>query len=137
MLNRWYFAGASRWATEGLFEFVRWFHYPDRPERYGCIYGFESIDLAAGFIEKHRKEEGHSIYKCTCDPTAPVFRTDMDLFSEVNDLIINGQVQVDFSFENLFPKLLAIAKSYWQGPQNLRYPEILIKGSIQVLEQLT
>jgi hypothetical protein len=52
-------------------------------------------------------------------------------------IITKGQVQVKPSLKEQFPKFLAIAESYWQGPQNISYPEILIKGSIQVLEQLT
>lgn len=126
---------ADKWATEGLFEYVRC-RYSIKPGRYQCIFGFTNIDFAKRFIEEFREEDKMSIYKCYCNPSKPFFIADMSLFTKANEIISKGQVNLKVPLRNQFSKLITLAERYWQDNNNKEFPELLIGDDVEIIEKV-
>lgn len=118
---------AGKWATEGLFDFIRSIEYPNRPPRFNCIYVFNEIEQADQFIKEHRKNIDSGIYKCSIGSCVK-FETDMNIFTDVTSRIAEAQVNINNSLQKQLKEISKMVKTYWQPPKIINIPEILLMG---------
>lgn len=124
--------GATKWATEGLVEWVRTFAFPDRPARHDSVYLFESVDLARRFIADFRKDSQSVIYRCRVESATAICTADMDEFTRIHSIL--NQASVHGSLVNYYPLVTTMAQRYWAPVDRPGFPELLVKGGRVTVE---
>lgn len=129
-------SNAGKWATEGLFEFVRMFYFPNTPPRYNCIFAFREIELAEQFIREIRLNEDSAIYSCLLNNCIP-FEADMSLFTAVNTEITQAQVNIKNPLQKQIKEISKKVHTYWEATKAKEIPEILLSGgNITITERV-
>ena len=127
---------ASKWATEGLFDFVRVLNYHDKPPRFNCIYAFRGIEEAEQFITENRISAESGIYKCSISG-CNMFESDMSIFTDVNLRINESQINPYKTLQTQLSEIIEIVKTYWQIPKTIKVSEILLSGgTVRVIDRI-
>ena len=125
----------TKWAVEGIFEFVRRREFPDRPGRLDCNYFYDSLSLCQKLYAEDwgaaPREEREKIRLFEVEAAEGVARYDMTLFDQAFDRLSDGQTAGDIE------SCMELARQYYGGGQSeTPIPEILWGGPATAVREL-
>ena len=123
----------AKWATEGLFEFVRRRSFPDAVSRLNCVYYYDNVDDCKRLYEEDwgeeepEEQEKVRLFAVETDDTAPQ-RRDMCVYDEAYEAI--ERLDVDAAMQ--------AAERYFRGETSDKpVLEILSARPGRVVQDLT
>lgn len=125
----------TKWAVEGIFEFVRRREFPDRPGRLDCNYCYDSLALCRRLYEEDwgaaPREEREKIRLFEVEAPEDFARCDMTLFDRAFDRLLDGQTARDIE------SCMELARQYYGGGRSeTPIPEILCVGPATAVREL-
>lgn len=103
---------------ELTFELIRKIKFNDKPSRFTCVFGSETLEEASTFNKDYRGNKG-SIYKVSAEEWV---KLDMKLLY-VGPSILGNEI---------------LAEKYWKGESSKEpFWEVLMTGEIKVLEKIS
>lgn len=122
-----------KWATEGVFEYVRRTEFPEACSRLTSNYYFDNIEscrlLFAEDWENATQEEKDKIRLYEVELTGKILKCDMRLFDEAFDLMYDLKCPEDLE------KIKDIARKYFRGEKGEEYLMEIVSDSIAVAKK--
>lgn len=124
-----------KWATEGIFEYIRRRDFSDRCGRMSCNYCYDSLALCQRLYEEDwgnaPQAERERIRLFEVEAAGRTARYDMKLFDEAFDCLSEGQRAQDIR------RCMELAEKYYGGGQSdAPVFEILCGGTATVIREL-
>lgn len=125
----------TKWAVEGIFEFVRRREFPDRPGRLACNYCYDSLALCRRLYEEDwgaaPQEEREKIRLFEVEASEGIARYDMALFDAAFGCLSEGQTAGDIAH------CMELARQYYAGAHSdAPIIEILCGGTVTATREL-
>ena len=125
----------TKWAVEGIFEYIRRREFPDHCGRMACNYFYDSLPLCKKLYEEDwgsaSPEEREKIRLFEVEAAGRTARYDMALFDAAFDCLSEDQSA------GAVARCMDLARLYYRGEKSQApVPEILCGGAVTVLREL-